>query len=333
MTERTERTEQMERTERDTEHGLSPEAQAWLEMLKANPQPPAPEPDDLEAWRALVAATSAPELADAIGLATTGAVATGVPVEVHTVDLPNAVVHVGTPESLAPDDRRVLLSVHGGAFTVGGGAATRAATGFVAGAYGVTAWSVDYRMPPDHPFPAALDDCLDAYRALLESHDPASIAVSGVSAGGNLTAALLLRLQEEALPMPCAAVLNSPCADLTLSGDTLVNDASGDVAGLMNNLKLYTGDHDLTDPRLSPLFGRIGDDWPPTILFTGTRDFLLSDTVRMHRKLLTAGVRAELHVFEAAPHGMFGGNAPEDRLLVAQARQFLETAWDDAAKA
>ncbi|MFC4504946.1 MULTISPECIES: alpha/beta hydrolase [Streptomyces] len=320
-----------ERAERDTEYGLSTEAQAWLEMLKANPQPPAPEPDDIEAWRAVVAITSAPELADAIGLATTGAVATGVPVEVHAVDLPNAVVHVGTPEGLAPDDRRVLLSVHGGAFTVGGGAATRAATGFVAGAYGVTVWSVDYRMPPDHPFPAGLEDCVDAYRALLESHDPASIAVSGVSAGGNLIAALLLRLQEEGLPMPCAAVLNSPAVDLSLSGDSVANDAFGEGGGLKNNVKLYAGDHDVTDPYLSPLFGRIGDDWPPTILFSGTRDYLLSDTARMHRKLLEAGVRAELHVFEAAPHGMFGGNAPEDRLLVAQAGRFLEAAWKNAA--
>lgn len=315
------------RKEQNTEYGLSAEARAWLEMMAAHPQSPSPEPDDIEAWRAVVAATSAPEYADAIGLATTGAVATGVPVEVHTVDLPNTVVHVGVPEGLAPDDRRVLLSVHGGAFTTGGGAATRAATGFVAGAYGVTAWSVDYRMPPDHPFPAALDDCLDAYRALLERHDPASIAVSGLSAGGNLTAAFLLRAQEEGLPMPCAAVLNSPCVDLTLSGDSLVNELSGDGLGLTNSMKLYAGDHDLTDPRLSPLFGRIGDDWPPTILFSGTRDFLLSDTVRMHRKLLAAGVRTELHVFEAAPHGMFGGSAPEDRLLVAQARRFVEGAW------
>ncbi|MEW1719117.1 alpha/beta hydrolase [Streptomyces sp. NPDC093109] len=322
-----------ERNAHDTAYGLSAEAQAWLAMLKEYPQQPAPEPDDIEAWRAVAAATSAPELADTIALATTGAVATGVPVEVHSVDLPHTVVHVGTPEGLAPGDRRVLLSVHGGAFTTGGGAATRAATGFVAGAYGVTVWSVDYRMPPDHPFPAGLDDCVDAYRALLESHDPASIAVSGLSAGGNLTAALLLRLQEEGLPMPCAAVLNSPGVDLTLSGDSLVNDPSGAGAGLTNNAKLYAGAHDVTDPHLSPLFGRIGDDWPPTILFTGTRDFLLSDTVRMHRKLLAAGVRADLHVFEAAPHGMFGGNAPEDRLLVAQARQFLETAWNGAATA
>ncbi|MEU5340748.1 MULTISPECIES: alpha/beta hydrolase [unclassified Streptomyces] len=316
-----------ERAEHDTEYGLSAEARAWVDMLKANPQPPPPEPEDIEAWRAIAAFTATPELADAIGLATTGAVNTGVPVEVHTVDLPNTVVQVGTPEGLAPDDRRVLLSIHGGAFTIGGGAATRAATGFVAGAYGVTTWSVDYRMPPDHPFPAGLDDCVDAYRALLESHDPASIAVGGVSAGGNLTAALLLRLQEEGLPMPCAAVLNSPAVDLTLSGDSVVNGVSDDGLGLMNNVRLYTGDHDLRDPGLSPLYGRIGDDWPPTILFSGTRDYLLSDTARMHRKLLAAGVQAELHVFEAAPHGMFGGNAPEDGLLVAQARRFLEAAW------
>ncbi|MFJ2443916.1 alpha/beta hydrolase [Streptomyces sp. NPDC087658] len=320
-------------TGRNTEYGLSPEARSWLAMLASRPESPSPEPDDIETWRAVVAAGSVPEYADAIALATTGAVDTGVAVAVDAVELADTRVHVGTPEGLAPDDRRVLLSIHGGAFVLGGGAATRAATRFVAGAYGVTVWSVDYRMPPDHPYPAALDDCLDAYRTLLKSHDPASIAISGLSAGGNLTAALLLRLQEERLPMPCAAVLNSPSVDLTLSGDTIVTNGSDDPGGLLNNVRLYAGDHDLMDPCLSPLFGRIGADWPPTILFSGTSDYLLSDTVRMHRKLLAAGVRAQLHVFEGAPHGMFAGTAPEDRRLVAQARQFLEAAWKGGATA
>lgn len=309
---------------------LSAEAQAVLNMMQSRPPLPALDPRDLDAWRAIMAERGAPEAANAIALVTTGSVATGVPVETTEIALSKTVVHIGTPEGLPPDDDRVLLSIHGGGFTDGGGAASRAASGFVAGSYRVTTWNVDYRMLPDHPFPAGLDDCLEAYRLLLERHDPTSIVVSGVSAGGNLSAALLLRAQDEGLAMPAAVVLNAPAVDLTLAGDSVRTNSFGSIAiedDFSPTLKLYAGGHDPRDPYLSPLFGEIGTDWPPTLLLTGTRDFMLSDTVRMHRAILNAGARAELHVFEAAPHGMFAGHAPEDHALVAQVRHFLDDVW------
>ena len=185
-------------------------------------------------------------------------------------------------------------------------------------------WAPDYRMPPHHPYPAALDDCIAVYRAALEARSPEDIVVSGASAGGNLAAALLLRARDEGLPMPGALVLLSPEVDLTESGDSFHANLGVDhvLSPLMTVNLLYANGHDLADPYLSPLFGDVSG-FPPTFLQTGTRDLFLSNTVRMHRKLRAAGVSAELHVFEAMPHGGFGG-APEDIEVSVELRRFLD---------
>ena len=91
--------------------------------------------------------------------------------------------------------------------------------------------------------------------------------------------------------------------------------------------RLYAGDHELTDPYVSPLFGDFTKGFPPTLLASGTRDLLLSNTVRMHRALRAAGVRADLHVMEAAPHGGFQGTAPEDDELVREISEFVASHW------
>jgi acetyl esterase/lipase len=185
-------------------------------------------------------------------------------------------------------------------------------------------WAVDYRMPPLHPYPAALDDCITVYRRALADRAPADIVVGGGSAGGNLAAALLLRAKDEGLPMPAALVLISPEVDLTESGDSFHTNLGVDhvLGSLMHVNLLYANGHDLADPYLSPLFGDV-TGFPPTFLQTGTRDLFLSNTVRMHRKLRAAGVDAELHVFEAMPHGGFGG-APEDLEIATEARRFVD---------
>ena len=195
----------------------------------------------------------------------------------------------------------------------------------MAAAIRLRTWAVDYRMPPSHPFPTPLDDCLAAYRALLEVRPADKIAVSGSSAGGNLAAALMLRLQSEGLPMPACLVLNSPEIDLTESGDSFETNYAVDyVLGgrLTETIALYANGADLTDPLLSPLFGDVRH-FPPTYLQTGTRDLFLSNTVRFHRKLRAANVSAELHVGEAMPHGGFFGLAPEDKELEAEMRTFV----------
>ncbi len=124
--------------------------------------------------------------------------------------------------------------------------------------------------------------------------------------------------------MPAALVLNTPQIDLTESGDTFqtFNGVDNVLRSLAPTNTLYAAGADLRDPYLSPIFGDVSG-FPPTFLRSGTRDLFLSNTVRMHRKLRAAGVAAELHVFEAMPHGGFGGDSPEDLDAAAEQRRFL----------
>src|SRR5262249_49770407 len=124
-----------------------------------------------------------------------------------------------TPTALAAGDRRVYLDIHGGAFVFGGGECCRVMSIGAATRYGARVWAGDYRLPPDHPFPAGLDDC-PASRPLRAAHDPAEIVGGGASAGGNLAAALVRRARAEGLPLPAAVVLMTPGVDLTASGDS-----------------------------------------------------------------------------------------------------------------
>ncbi|AMW13889.1 hypothetical protein A4E84_32960 [Streptomyces qaidamensis] len=311
---------------------ISPEAQSILAMVGQLPQQPDPTPDDVEGWRALAeaAASEDPATVEALALATTGAVATDVIATVEPAEVDGAKFYIAQPEGLGDDDERVLLYVHGGSFTWGGGATARRSTQLIAANLGVRTWGMDYRQLPQDPYPAGLDDCIAVYRHLLRTHKPQNIAIGGQSAGANLTAALLLRARDEGLPLPAAAVLISPCVDFTMAGDTQTTNSFALPGPFDNTLELYRNGHELTEPYISPLFGTFTEDFPPTILTAGTRDFLLSDTVRLHRKLLRAGVRAELHVWEGALHGMFMGQAPEDREQIEQVRGFLEDVWTSA---
>ncbi|WP_284984478.1 alpha/beta hydrolase [Arthrobacter sp. efr-133-TYG-118] len=318
---------QLPARELPTPSTVSPQAQAILNMLSKRPEMPSFNPGNLDAWRAVQASRQTPEAAYAIALATTGSVDTGAATETREIALSYSTVYVGVPEELSSADGRVYFAIHGGGFTDGGGLAARLSAGLVAGSHGITTWTIDYRLLPDHPFPAGLDDCVEAYRLLLETHDPASIIIGGQSAGGNLAASVLLRAQMEGLPLPAGLVLNCPGVDLTMSGDSLSVNDFGNGSDFSGALALYAGSADPSDPLLSPLYGEFAADWPPTLLVTGTRDFLLSDTVRMHRALLDAGVDAELHVFEAAVHGIFAGQAPEDHAVVAQVRRFFDRAF------
>lgn len=228
----------------------------------------------------------------------------------------------------AKNDRRVYLNIHGGGLIMGAGEVCKAFGLLTAIKLGTRVVAVDYRMPPDHPYPAGLDDCLAFYRALLRDHAPDDIIVGGGSAGANLAAAMVLRARDEGLPLPAAVVLISPEADLTESGDSFrTNDGIDAMGSLMPANLLYAGGHDLAHPYVSPLFGDFTKGFPPTILTTGTRDLFLSNTVRLHRKLRMAGVAADLHVTEAAAHMVFGGGSPEEAEIDREIRVFCEGRW------
>lgn len=299
---------------------VSEQAQLMLSRSEPATVPPYPPIDDTQAWLSLVNAMDTgirrPYLESVLppegSLRVTESDVAGVP----TYQL--------RPTHLAGTDGGALfIEFHGGALWLGGGElAWMAASRHAVDRVGVT-WAPDYRMPPLHPFPAALDDALAVYRAALSTRSPSDIVVSGGSAGGNLAAALMLRAKDEGLPMPAALVLLTPEVDLTESGDTFrTNDGIDTVlTSLMPVNLLYANGEDLAHPYLSPLFGDHAG-LPPTLLQSGTRDLFLSNTVRMHRALLAAGVETELHVFEAMPHGNFGGTAPEDDELRAEVRRF-----------
>lgn len=218
----------------------------------------------------------------------------------------------------------LYLELHGGALLYGRGDLCELMCAGPALTRPMTTWAIDYRMPPEHPYPAGLEDSLTVYRHAIEDRGPARVVVGGGSAGGNLAAATLLRARDEGLPMPAALVLFTPEVDLTESGDTFrtLDGIDPVLSSLLPANRLYADGHDLADPYLSPLFADL-TGFPPTYLQSGTRDLFLSNTVRMHRALRAAGVTAELHVWDAMPHGGFGG-APEDTENLLEARAFIE---------
>jgi acetyl esterase/lipase len=301
---------------------LSPEARA--QMIQGTlSNPPWPARDDIVGWRAMIAAMNA------VGEAGLGRMSRDIAAEVEEIDADGARVFIVTPPGIGPDDDRVYMDFHGGAMLWGDGESCRAMGKITAAMMGARVWAVDYRTPPDHPYPAPLDDCVTAYRALLRQRAPDRIILGGASAGGNFVAATILRARDEGLSLPAAAVLMTPEIDLTECGDsfqTLLGVDTALTSSLMPANLLYAGGHDLADPYVSPLFGDFTRGFPPTLLQSGTRDLFLSNTVLMHRALRRANIEAELHVFDAATHVMFM-TGPEAADRTSEIRRFVDRHW------
>ncbi|MDL2400240.1 alpha/beta hydrolase [Rhizobium mayense] len=277
-----------------------------------------PDVSDFNGWMKLKA------FADVYYRAAAERLAAQAHASVETVQIEEACVHIATPSRAFPEDY-AYIDLHGGALVMGGGAACRAGAQTQADQHGIRCYGIDYRMPPEHPYPEALDDCMTVYRHVLDQYKPENIVIGGRSAGGNLAAAMILRARDEGLPLPAALVLLSPELDLTESGDSFQVNRLVDVVlpgSLMPNNLLYAQGADLAHPYLSPLFGDFSKGFPPTFLQSGTRDLFLSNAVRMHRFLRRAEIPVELHVFEAMPHGGFTG-APEDRELAEEITRFV----------
>jgi len=213
----------------------------------------------------------------------------------------NVLVRIFEPASLPADNReRVLVNLHGGGFTKDAGSITENVP--IAALSQTRVVAVRYRMAPEFPFPAAVDDAEAVYRALLCQYSADRIGLYGTSAGAILCAQLLVRLQQTRTPLPRVLGFFSGAADLSRPGDTEhffrppeEESATGDF------FSSYIGDHDRASPELSPVFTDLSG-FPPTLCIAGTRDFLLSQTALFHRALLRAGVAAELVVYEAMPH-------------------------------
>jgi monoterpene epsilon-lactone hydrolase len=237
-----------------------------------------------------------------------------------------------TPQDIAPENRdRLLIHLHGGCYVLSPGEAGLPEAILMAGFGRFKVICVDYRMPPEAYFPAALDDAVAVWKAALKIADPRKMAVFGTSAGGALTLALVLRAKELGLPLPAAIAPGTPMSDATKTGDTFhTNEMLDNVLVSSNGFcdagaAFYANGHDLADPLLSPVYGDLRG-FPPTILTSGTRDLLLSNTVRVHRKLRQAGVEADLNVYEGQAHAHYLVNdeAPETAEAFAEIAAFFD---------
>jgi acetyl esterase/lipase len=253
-------------------------------------------------------------------------------VSVAPVTLAGVRAFVVTPkEILARNRSRLLLHFHGGARVFNPGEAGTKEAILMAGLAGFKVVSVDYRMPPDFPYPAALDDAIAVYRELLKTNKAKNVGVFGQSAGGSLTLTMVLRAKAEGLPLPGALAPGSPTADLSKNGDSLfTNDMVDNTLGTRDGLiaatiELYAAGHDLRDPFISPVYGDM-HGFPPSILTSGTRDLYLSNAVRVHRRMRAAGVEAVLQVWEGQSHTQYNRDvdAPETKEYHAEVAHFFD---------
>lgn len=285
------------------------------------------KPKNFEEWKNFQKIRNAeamkrlPELMARLGVRSVGGELSGVPV--FTLE----------PAEIPLRNRdRVLLHLHGGGYVLNGGEAGIGEGVFMAGIGKFRVVSVDYRMPPEFPFPAALDDAMKVYRSLLEKYPPSHIGIFGTSTGGGMTLALVIRAKHEGLPLPGAIAAGTPWSDLTMTGDSYATNEKIDnvLVGydgwLEAAAEAYANGHDLKDPLLSPVYGEY-KGFPPTILGTGTRDLFLSNTIRVHKKLLEAGVPAQLLVLEGISHAQYmllGPDAPEANFYFGQVADFFD---------
>jgi len=280
-------------------------------------------PKTTEEWKTLSAPSANRNLAalrDRFGITSESMVVNG------------AQAYMLTPRAIPSENRnRLLVHVHGGCHVLGGGESATTEAIYMAGFGHFKVLSVDYRRPPEFPYPAALDDAMQVWKGALKMAQPRSMAIFGTSAGGALTLSMVLRAKQEGLPLPAAIAPGTPMSDLTGVGDSFHTNYLVDNVLVGSNgrcdamARLYANGHDLKDPLLSPVYGDMRG-FPATILTTGTRDLLLSNTVRVHRKLRQAGVEAQLEVFEGQSHAhyMRDGSAPETQEAFEEIARFFD---------
>lgn len=274
---------------------VSPEAQQWLKEIEGQPGPPetlAERRKHTDEWRAR-------DSAEAKRI---------YPVNVEETTLAGVRTDIITPLAEA-NKICVLLNLHGGGFNSDSGSLIEGVP--VANLAKIKVVSVYYRLAPENPFPAAVDDVVAVYKELLKTHQARNIGIFGTSAGAILTGEVAVKIKQLGLPLPGALGMFSTLADFSRPSDSqqlfALNGFSGDLAPQTSDHphdQSYVGKTDPKDPVLSPLFADL-HGFPPCLLVTSTRDLLLSNTSMFHRALLQAGVNSQLVVFEALPHAFW----------------------------
>jgi len=282
-------------------------------MLRGAPQPSEPEP--VERMRAGFAAFMGSFPVPA-GVRRTPAVVAGRPAVLVE---PEAESQPGT-----------ILYFHGGSFSLGSPETAMVLTANLVTRTGVRAMSLDYRLAPEHPFPAAIEDCVAAFRSLLDSGiDPASIVFAGDSAGGGLTVTTCLAAREAGLPMPAAIVAFSPGLDHTRTGRTMRAKEGIDpfftMDGMARTGEMYLGGQDPDQPLLAPAVLADLTGFPPILLQAGTNEMLLDDSVRLAERAREAEVDVTLDITAGVPHVFqaFAGRLDEAGQALDRAALFI----------
>lgn len=230
------------------------------------------------------------------------------------------------------DDRRIVLYLHGGGYTLGSPKTHQALTSHLAAAARCQVLVPDYRLAPEHPYPAALDDAVAAYRSLLDRYLPGSIALAGDSAGGGLALCAAVALRDAGLPMPASLILLSPWTDVSLSGSTI--DTLDPVDPMLGRAWLqragdaYRGDLSASDSRISPLNATL-DGLPPMLVQVGSDEILLDDSRRLVAKAHAVGLRAQLEVEEGYWHDfqVHAGMLDASDAAIRRIAGFLQETW------
>ncbi len=256
------------------------------------------------------------------------------------IPVPDDVVHVPTTIGgvnavdvtiRGIDTANTILYFHGGVYVIGSAAQTVPLVSDLARRAHAKAVTVDYRLAPEHPHPAAVDDARAAYEGLLaQGVDAGQIALAGESAGGGLAVATLLALRDAGMPLPSSAFLMSPYVDLTLSGETLLGNQAIDPILTPSGLRLrvpdYVGGADASDPQISPIFGDLSG-LPPLLIQVGSHEILLSDALRLAGRAAIDDVPVTLEVVPGVPHVFqgFAAMLDEGDAALDRASTFLKT--------
>ena len=233
-------------------------------------------------------------------------------------------------EAAGVDEAKVVLYVHGGGYVMGSAGSHRDVTGRLSKAAGARVLSLNYRLAPEHPFPAPVDDAVAAYRWLLaQGISPGNIAVAGDSAGGGLAIATLLALRDAGEPLPAAGIGISPWVDMEGTGESMTTRAAVDPVvqkeGLLGMAKLYLGDADPKNPLAAPLHADLAG-LPPLLLQVGDAETLLDDSTRLAERARAAGVDVTLKVWDEMPHvwHLFAPILPEGRQAIDEIGSFFQ---------
>jgi acetyl esterase/lipase len=246
----------------------------------------------------------------------------------RTADGGVSAIEVTAPGADAHADA-VILYFHGGVYVIGSAATSVPLVAELARRTGARVITLDYRLAPEHPYPAAVGDARDAYQGLLEQGiDPGQIALAGESSGGGLAAATLLALRDAGTPLPSCAFLMSPYADLTLSGDSIADREAVDRTLTPEGLRLripdYVAGADASDPLISPVFADL-TGLPPLLIQVVSNEILLSDALRLAQRAAMADVTVTLDVTDGVPHVFqaFAAMLDEAAAALVRASAFL----------